>query len=763
MKTPFQWAMQAAISVACAGLFIGCVSQIISGEPGAEAQSSFTNPVFTNQDPWVVFVNGVYYYSESDCNNSGPTICIRHSTSLTGLGTATPTVVWTAPSSGPNSNDVWAPQLQYINGNWYIYYAADNQGDNNHRLFVLQPSTPGNILGSWTWLNGQGQSSTGAVNGELAENLSNPWAIDPDVFFGTDNNLYIVFSCRYNTSNNYQGVCLNEMSDPTHLTGNAVQLSAPIQQWEQRYYPTEEGPVGFTSNGVNYITYSAGSSVWYDGYSVGLLVNNGPPQPNGTGDALLNPGSWRKVGPIFDGHHTSWGTGSVVFVPSPDGKETWNVYHGIDCENCSWANRSIRMQKMYWDEEGFPVLGYPVDILDTKDSLGEAVPLDVPSGENGYTGTGSTLVPWGAAYGDAVEGDTTDGLPSGNWSYSNASTITLDSTDPGRYDQEFAGANPNYQTYTVTTNVQLLKTGTGDPYPKYGIYAAYVDHNNYVAGMLDVTVCTAPGCLAVQSVVNGQSNWKNCTLPAGFNGANVNNLTVEVTNGYYDNTYTWFVNGQMLAGSCQNQQFFLDYGQWPGSQKGFSNGSNGQVGVVTENTEAAYTNFNVSPGVPQDGQTYMFLNQASQMRLDNDCDGCSGAATNGVQVIQYPGNGWETQEWTLHSQGNGYFTMVSVQSGLCLDDPWGNGTPSRALPQQNGTSTMLWQQPCNGQAPQNWLFLPQGNGYYVIENQGATQNSGEPGTPLVIDDYYGEQTQGLQMWLDYANGLSPQNWLLIVQ
>jgi hypothetical protein len=61
------------------------------------------------------------------------------------------------------------------------------------------------------------------------------------------------------------------------------------------------------------------------------------------------------------------------------------------------------------------------------------------------------------------------------------------------------------------------------------------------------------------------------------------------------------------------------------------------------------------------------------MLLDNYCDGCSGGATNGVQVIQYPANGLATQKWTLHSQGSGYFTMVSVQSGMCLDDPWGNG------------------------------------------------------------------------------------------
>lgn len=147
------------------------------------------------------------------------------------------------------------------------------------------------------------------------------------------------------------------------------------------------------------------------------------------------------------------------------------------------------------------------------------------------------------------------------------------------------------------------------------------------------------------------------------------------------------------------------------------------------------------------------------MNLDNYCDGCSGAPPDGVQVIQYPANGLETQEWTLHTQGDGYFTMVNMQSGFCLDDPWGNGTPLRSLPRTQGTSTMLWQQPCNGNEAQNWEFIPQINSYFVLENHAATVFNPRAGTPMVIDDYYGEATSGLQMWLDAANGMAPQNWL----
>ncbi|WP_446743383.1 RICIN domain-containing protein [Silvibacterium acidisoli] len=159
-----------------------------------------------------------------------------------------------------------------------------------------------------------------------------------------------------------------------------------------------------------------------------------------------------------------------------------------------------------------------------------------------------------------------------------------------------------------------------------------------------------------------------------------------------------------------------------------------------------------------DGQSYVFQNESSQMYLDNDCDGCSGSATDNVAVIQWASDGSTAQNWTLHSQGNGYYTIVSAQSGLCLDDPYGNGIPSRTLPQSAGTSTMLWQHDCNGQTTQNWELIPQADGSVIIQNQAATAANG--GTTMVIDDYDAETIPGLQMWLYPAMGTATQNWLV---
>jgi hypothetical protein len=96
---------------------------------------------------------------------------------------------------------------------------------------------------------------------------------------------------------------------------------------------------------------------------------------------------------------------------------------------------------------------------------------------------------------------------------------------PGRYDQSFFGSNPNWRNYVLSTNIQLVATGTQDKHPKYGVYGAYMDHDNYYVAMIDTKVCATPGCIATDAVVNGtDQGWQNCKLSFGFNPTAANLL-----------------------------------------------------------------------------------------------------------------------------------------------------------------------------------------------------------------------------------------------
>jgi GH43 family beta-xylosidase len=534
---------QRLVDVCCrswAWLFIATASMLT----GVAHTQTFTNPIFASQDPWITYVNGIYYYSESYCGAA--TICIKAATTLTGLSNATWVGVWNPPTGAINSGDVWAPELHYINGQWYFYYAADNGNNDTHRLFILQANSS-NPLGSYSMAN------TGAPNGQLTESTGN-WAIDPDVFTAADGNMYVAWSCTNNpTSAGNQNICLARMLDPLHTTSGTVMIAQPTQAWEQRTAPIEEGPIGYVRNGKTYITYSASASWVNNAYCAGLLTN--------TTVNVLNASAWTKQGPIFDHHGTAYGPGSVVFIQSVDGHETWNLYHGFNSLR-KHSGRSIRMQKMYWSSDDTPVLGYPVN---------PGVALAVPSGEQGYTGTGSVLSDWGNAYGDAAEGNTADGTVVGSWAPIDRYTNRSISLGAG-WHQNFSGWNPNFQNYTLNASLQWVQTGMTSSSPKYGVYAAYSNVKNYASVWIDIK----NGVVASYAVVNGTAqSWADCPLPPGFVPSNANTLQIQKTGSVFDIS----LNGTALAGACTGRSFSL---------------LNGQIGLMTEDTEANYSNVTVT-------------------------------------------------------------------------------------------------------------------------------------------------------------------------
>ncbi len=402
---------------------------------GSSPAQSFSNPILSRPaaDPSIALIDGVYYSVRSGCSRDGhtPAICIRSAPNLPALADAPAKAVWAAPTEGPNAKEIWAPEIVYLDHRWYIYYAADPDGHNGHTLFALQASDNSKPLGPWV------EADTGAPHGALETDWKSNWAIDPNVFKAADNVFYLVYSCRQDNSGrppgNWQSICLAPMSDPLHLkadprTGRkVVELSLPTQVWERRGFPTQEGPFGITRGRSDYIFYSGSFSGNPDQYTVGVLVNDHlSPQADGS-SSMTNPAAWIKEGHVFDGHHVAYGTASTVLVPSPDHTEVWNVYHGTDCNaTCprdakrhTWPQRSIRTQKAEWSEDGDLVLGYPVDIAN-EDGTGASVPLAQPSTD----GASKAFAPWGAAFGDAAEGDTASGQPRGAWTIADGSSIT---------------------------------------------------------------------------------------------------------------------------------------------------------------------------------------------------------------------------------------------------------------------------------------------------------------------------------------------------
>src|ERR1051325_9819622 len=79
----------------------------------------------------MIFHGGYYYYSETRNKRH---IYIRRSRTIAGIGNDPGVRVWTAPDRGMNSDNLWAPELHLIDGRWFIYYAADDGDNDNHRM-----------------------------------------------------------------------------------------------------------------------------------------------------------------------------------------------------------------------------------------------------------------------------------------------------------------------------------------------------------------------------------------------------------------------------------------------------------------------------------------------------------------------------------------------------------------------------------------------------------------------------------------------------
>lgn len=327
-------------------------------EPLSRGQT-FTNPIVTEAaDPWVVFHEGHYYMLAT----TGGDIRVRKATTLAGLAAASAVVVWTPPRVGPNAADIWAPELHYLNGKWYIYYTATtkDRNDNNRRCFVLEAKT---------------SDPQGGYNdiGKIADPNADYYAIDGHVYVrASDGAMFFLWSGRKGDGTSDQRIYIASMSSPNKLSSGRVLLSSPTYDWERIGWAVNEGPCVVFRGGNTFILFSASGGSTPD-YCLGQLAN--------FDGNLLNPASWIKTPvPVF---HKYEGPDGVCYTPghngffqSPDGTETWIVYHGKENTDGTWGGRHARAQKVYWHTDGTPNLGHPIV---------KGVSLAVPSGE--YTGT----------------------------------------------------------------------------------------------------------------------------------------------------------------------------------------------------------------------------------------------------------------------------------------------------------------------------------------------------------------------------------------
>ncbi len=323
-------------------------------------ENKFANPVLpSGADPWVTFKDGFYYYTHTTSRN----LVIWKTKSIVNLGNATKKIVWTPPVDKSYSKQLWAPELHYVQGKWYMYFAADDGNNDNHRLYVVENSSSDPTEGDWEF------------KGQVTDR-SDKWAIDGNIF-EHQGKLYMIWSGWEGNKNGQQNIYIAKMKNPWTITGERVKISGSDYDWEKHgnlgktsnppHVNVNEGPQFLANDKKMFIIYSA-SGCWTDFYALGQLSASIDADP-------MLASSWKKSPqPVFKASPENgvYAPGHNSFFKSPDGKEDWILYHANSepGQGCG-GKRSPRAQRFTWDSDGNPNFSIP---------LPTSTLIEVPSG-----------------------------------------------------------------------------------------------------------------------------------------------------------------------------------------------------------------------------------------------------------------------------------------------------------------------------------------------------------------------------------------------
>ena len=311
------------------------------------ADPLFANPLVRQRaDPQVALHSDGYYYFTATAPEYDR-IEIRRARTLDGLSTAEAKVIWRKHPTGIMGAHIWAPEMHFIDGKWYVYFTAGSAEDKwAIRLYVLENSSANPMEGEWTE---RGQLKTGRES----------FSLDATTFASKGQRYLVWTQSDPDPKRKSTNIYIARMDTPTSIKGEPVMLSTPDYAWEKVKYQVNEAPAVLQKKGKVFLTFSA--SATDASYCLGMLTAK-------AGANLLDPKSWHKSAePVFKTSEANgqYGPGHNSFTTTPDGKTDVLVYHArnfrdIKGDSLNDQNRQTRAQVIHWRKDGTPDFGVPV-------------------------------------------------------------------------------------------------------------------------------------------------------------------------------------------------------------------------------------------------------------------------------------------------------------------------------------------------------------------------------------------------------------------
>ncbi len=267
----------------------------------SENAKSFENETYTNSlvkgaDPDVLYHDGTYYFYRR--YYSGDDIFVVY-TSPDLVNWTQRNIVFTHDASYSTTNYM-SPNVFYYNDLFYLFYAAFN-AEGSYRVYCATSTSP---YGPFLPANGQKPvHDVPEIGGHPYYDADSNKVYMTYVRFGSGNHIYI------------EEVRLSN-GTVTPVSGTLTNVISPEFEYEiNGFGAIAEGGVLYKHNGYYYMIYASGHYLSDYGEAYAVSKN------------ILGPYTKYKYNDILSSTTVMPGVGDAVFVPSPDGRELYIMYH----------------------------------------------------------------------------------------------------------------------------------------------------------------------------------------------------------------------------------------------------------------------------------------------------------------------------------------------------------------------------------------------------------------------------------------------------
>jgi GH43 family beta-xylosidase len=272
--------------------------------------ATYRNPLVRDvADPFVLKYRGEYYLYRTEVRGE-----LDVMTSRDLVHWRPGPAVWRPNSpQAENAHNIWAPEVYYENGRFYLYFAASGPGG-----------------GQYLW-RARSDSPTGPFRTDPAGPVSDPWRIDATLFRDDDGAWYLYGCHRLTTGAGGAQVEGCRIADPWGgLLSDWLPMVVPRAPWEGIWV---EAPTVLKARLGYYLLYS-GPDAESPKYEIGYATAASP----------LGP--WHKQGILVPNTAAAPGPGHQGVVLAPDNLTPYLVYHRKRLAERDW-NRDLMLDRLW--------------------------------------------------------------------------------------------------------------------------------------------------------------------------------------------------------------------------------------------------------------------------------------------------------------------------------------------------------------------------------------------------------------------------------